>query len=405
MSRIPGAPETLDKALPATSVWATGGWWGVVARFLVHGLLVSTWVSRIPAVKGAIGLSDGALGLALLGSAIGSMAGIPVSGWLVSHFGSRRACTWSSAGYCLALLLPTTAGSAVQLFLALLVLGFAAGADDVAMNSQAVSMEKLLGEPSMSRFHGMFSFGGIAGAGLGAFIARLGVTAPRHLTAASGVILLLSLSTAPLLLEVGTAAPTVTPPRFSWRNLTAPLLLLSAIGFCIFLSEGAIADWTAVYLKQILRADAGTAAAGYAIFSAAMFLFRLAGDRITVKLGRAWTIRGGAMLAASGLGLVVLAPHPLWAMPGLAMAGAGYSSIIPLVFAAGGRVSGTSDGAGVATVSGLGYLGFLVGPPVIGFISQMTSLRFGLAFVVTLTALVAVLVGVVQRTGGKQAFG
>jgi MFS family permease len=251
----------------------------------------------------------------------------------------------------------------------------------------------------------MFSFGGIVGAGLGAVAARYGVAASRHLPTASALILLFSLSTAPLLIDAGIAAPAGGRPRFSLRHLSMPLLILSAIGFCVFLSEGAIADWTAVYLKQMLHADAGLASAGYAVFSAAMFVFRLAGDRITVKLGRAWTIRGGALLAASGLGLAILVPHPLWAMPGLAMVGAGYSSIIPLVFAAGGRVNKTSDGAGVATVSGIGYLGFLVGPPAIGFISQLTSLRFGLGFVASLTVLAAILVGLVQRTGGKGAFG
>src|SRR4051794_27944947 len=98
------------------SVWATPAWWAVLSRFLVHGLVVSTWVSRIPAIKDSVGLSNGALGLALLGSAIGSMAGIPLSGWLVGRFGSRRACTWSSAGFCLALMLPPFAGSGAQLF-------------------------------------------------------------------------------------------------------------------------------------------------------------------------------------------------------------------------------------------------------------------------------------------------
>jgi MFS family permease len=173
-------------------------------------------------------------------------------------------------------------------------------------------------------------------------------------------------------------------------------LALSLIGFCIFLSEGAIADWTAVYLKQVLRAGPGLASSGYAVFSAAMFVFRLAGDRITVWLGRAWTIRGGALLAAAGLTIALLVPDPLWALPGFALVGAGYSSIIPLVFAAGGRLSPLNPGAGVATVSGLGYLGFLVGPPAIGLVSELSSLRIGLSLVVALSLLAAALVNAVH---------
>ncbi|MDQ1468743.1 MAG: hypothetical protein QOJ99_223 [Bryobacterales bacterium] len=379
---------------PAASV-------GVVSRFLVHGLLVSTWVSRIPAMKESLHLSDGALGLVLLGIAIGSLLGIPTSGWLVGRFGSRRASTWTNAGFCLALVLPVLARDATQLFLALLLLGAMAGADDVAMNSQAVSLEKQLGTPVMSRFHAMFSLGGIVGAGIGALIAHVGIAAPVHLTAAAALILAFSLSTAPLLQEATTPAPSTTKARFRVRDLSVPLLALSVIGFCIFLSEGAIADWTAVYLKQILHADDGTASAGYAVFSAAMFIFRLAGDRITARLGRLWTIRGGALLAAAGLAIALIAPHPLWAFPGLAMAGAGYSSIIPVVFAAGGRVSPTNEGAGVAVVSGFGSLGFLAGPPAIGAVSQLSSLRAGLFLVVVLGLLASALVTVVARTTSR----
>ena len=219
------------------NVWTNVTLLAVVSRFLVHGLVVSTWVSRIPAIKGAIGLSDGALGLSLLGSAVGSLAGIPLSGWMVGHFGSRRASTWTSAGFCLALMLPAFTHDGLQLFMALFAFGAMAGADDVAMNSQAVSMEKQLGEPVMSRFHGMFSFGGIAGAGIGALIARYGIAAPVHLTAAAALILVFSLSTAPLLNEtrvLAAALPEGQKRGFSLRHISVPLLALSLIGFCIF---------------------------------------------------------------------------------------------------------------------------------------------------------------------------
>src|SRR5580704_3241842 len=147
----------------AASAGLARAWWAVAARFLIHGLAVSTWVSRIPSVKAGLHLGDGVFGFSLFGSAVGSVIGIPVCGWCVTRYGSRRACIWTSIGLCLALILPAFAVNATTLFAALFVFGAMLGANDVAMNSQAVTVEKLLGSPTMSRFHAMFSLGGIAG--------------------------------------------------------------------------------------------------------------------------------------------------------------------------------------------------------------------------------------------------
>ena len=187
--------------------------------------------------------------------------------------------------------------------------------------------------------------------------------------------------------------------RMQFTRPPRALIVLSAIGFCIFLSEGAIADWTAVYIRQVLHGGEGVAGLGYAVFSATMTIFRFCGDAITAKLGRAWTIRAGGLIAACGLAMVVIAASPIWALAGFAAAGAGFSSIIPVVFAAGGRVPSVSEAVGVATVSGIGYLGFLVGPPMIGFISELTSLRVGLAMLVVLSATAAILTSAVKDEG------
>ena len=371
-------------------------WWAVVARFLVHGLAISTWVSRIPSIKSSLHLNDGMFGLALLGSAVGSMIGIPVCGYVVSHYGSRRAATFTSSALCVALVLPAVAFNAWTLFAGLFVFGFMAGSNDVAMNSQGVAIERLMGAPTMSRFHAMFSIGGIVGAAIGGVIASQGISPQIHLPVAGALILAFAMATGPYLMETSPDAKTPSiRPRL--HHIPPALLVLSAIGFCIFLSEGAIADWTAIYLRQVLSAGPGLAAAGYAVFSGTMSVFRLLGDSISARLGAAWTIRGGAALAAIGLGSALLVHSPYAALPGIALTGIGYSSIIPLVFAGGGKVKHVGEGAGVATVSGLGYIGFLVGPPAIGFLSQMTTLRIGLAFVVFLSALAASLVSVVER--------
>ena len=366
-----------------------------MAAFLVHGLVVSTWVSRIASVKEALHLSDGVLGLALLGVAIGSIAAIPACGVLVTRFGSRRIAQWTSAGFCVSLIPLALAQNLSALVCGLVLYGVMAGANDVAMNAQAVGTEKMLPGPAMSRFHAMFSIGGILGAGAGGVVAGRAISPMFHLIGASVAILALAALASRYMIETRNGAEPHGHMRL--RHIPMSLVALSVIGFCIFLSEGAIADWTAVYLKQVLRSGDALAAAGYAVFSTTMAIFRLAGDAITLRLGRAWTIRMGGLIAAAGLAVVCAAESPYAALAGFAAAGAGFSSIVPVVFAAGGRIPGIGDGAGVATVSGLGYLGFLVGPPAIGFISELSSLRWGLFLLVALSGAAVAMVSLVQR--------
>jgi MFS family permease len=362
---------------------------------LAHGLIVSTWVSRIASVKSSLHLGDGALGLALLGTAIGSVAAIPVCGVLVARYGSRTAVRWTGLGFAIALALPAFAVNWVTLFLSLLIYGGLAGANDVAMNAQAVATEKLLGTPAMSRFHAMFSVGGIVGSALGGLIAGQGVSPSGHLVTGAALFAAIALFAPTLMIDTHDSGQSRAHGRL--RRIPPALVALSVIGFCIFLSEGAIADWTGVYLRQVIGADVGVAPLGYAVFSAAMAIFRLAGDAIVLKIGRAATIRFGGLIAAAGMLIAVLAHSTGWALAGFAAAGAGFSSIIPLVFAAGGRIEGVAEGVGVATVSGIGYLGFLAGPPAIGLISEVASLRAGLFLLVILSLTASLLVRVSER--------
>ncbi len=375
----------------------TAAWWAVVARFLLHGLIVSTWVSRIPAVQGSLGLTNAQLGLCLLGTAMGSVVAVPLTGWLVTRYGSKRVTMWSTVGFSLALIMPGLAINAATLFGSLSVFGAMAGANDVSINSQAVSMEAALGEPTMSRFHAMFSVGGMIGASLGGLVAAREVPPSVHLIIASAFFLLIAVFTAPLLLD----ANDNIGPRSSGlalRRVPPVLLTLTVIGFCMFLSEGAMADWTAVYLKQVLIAGPGVAAAGYAVFSAGMAVFRLFGDAITARLGPVRTVRAGALVAAAGLALALAAQSPGWALPGFALTGAGFSVIVPLVFGAGGHLRSIPRGAGIAIVSGSGYIGFLFGPPLIGLLAEQTSLRSALLLVVALSLLAASLARAVRAT-------
>ena len=227
-------------------------------------------------------------------------------------------------------------------------------------------------------------------------MASRGLPVAMHLAAAGIVCAVVAMVGRQLMVEPPAAPRPAQPPRKALFRFNPAVITLAIIGFCIFLSEGAMADWTAVYLRQVLHASIGLAPLGYAVFSAAMAIFRFRGDAITARIGRTRVVRWGGISAAAGIALAVCAPSPYWALAGFAAAGAGYSSIIPLVFAAGGRKGTVSEGQGVATVSGIGYLGFLAGPPAIGFISEMASLRAGLGVLVVLSALAAFLAPAVE---------
>ena len=378
------------------------GWWGTVVLFLVHGLVTSTWISRIPAVQSALGLNNGVLGITLLSGALGAVATIPITGWLVSRYGSKKVTTVSSILFCFAVSLPALAFNAVSLAAGLFLYGAIAAAMDVSMNAQGVEVEKALMKPSMSRFHAMFSFGAMAGAGIGGWIAARGFTPLSHFAVGGTVGAIGVIAICPLLIDTRESM-TEHAHRMPLNRIPRALLALSAIGFLILLSEGAMADWTAVYLRQELKTGPGLAAEGYAVFSAAMAIFRFAGDFITGRLGPFRTVCAGSLVAAGGLLFALSMPRAEWALPGFAAAGAGLSVIIPLVFGGGGRIESVSPGAGIATVTGIGYIGFIVGPPTIGFASQVFTLRFALGMVVVCCLLSALLSRFMRELQGAGA--
>ncbi len=348
-------------------------------------------MSRIPAIKSNLSLSDAQLGLTLLGMAFGSVIAISFCGWLITRIGSRAAATWSTVAFCLALAPLAIAPNAFALAMSLFVFGATAGTMDVAMNVQGVEVEQLLGKPIMSRLHAMFSFGGMAGAALGGLAAARQVAPLPHFVVSAVASLMLA-----GVFVRGMISVTAKTSEARWGHLPPELIAIAAIAFCMLLSEGAMSDWTAVYLRQTLLAGAGTAAAGYAVFSAAMAIFRLMGDAITLKLGDVRSVRTGSLVAAAGILTAILAPSAAWALPGFAATGAGFSIIVPIAFGAGGRVPGVNPGVGVATVTGIGYMGFIIGPPAIGFTAQAFTLRIGLGLVVIVCLIVALLSGKIR---------
>jgi len=362
--------------------------WAVAAMFLVNGALLANWVARIPAVQQRLGLSAGALGIALLGMAIGALAAFPVTGLLIAHYGGRRVTTGAALVYCTAVPLPGLAPSLPLLMVALIALGAGNGAMDVAMNAQGVAVEARYGRPIMSSFHGLWSVGGFAGALVGGVAAGAGIAPFPHLLGAAVVLVIAALIASRWLLPVAADAHSGAP---AFARPTRALLGLGVVAFCSALGEGAMADWSAVYLHTSLATSAAFAAAGYAGFSLAMTAGRLSGDRLTHRFGPVVLVRAGGLLAAVGLGVALVVGRAGPAVAGFALVGAGLSLVAPLVYSRAGRTPGVSAAAALAAVATMGYTGFLLGPPIIGAVAQALSLRDALGIIVLLGLAIAAL--------------
>lgn len=363
----------------------------VLAIFFIHGTVFSTWVSRIPAVQSSLALSPGRLGFALLGVAAGSIVSMPLAGWLIARFGSRPVTATASLWFCLALIPPAFAPSATALGLSLVLLGLGAGAMDVSMNAQGVVVERLAPKPMMSGFHAAFSVGGMAGAGAGGWIARAGVDVHRHFVFASVLFL------AVIAVAIRGLVPAGAESRSSHRafRLTPVIVGLGAIAFCFFLSEGAMADWSALYLARNLDAGPAEAAGGYALFSLAMAIGRIGGDSLRARFGSVVLVRNGSLLAASGLALALVAARTPWALAGFSLVGFGCSIIVPICFAAAGNLAESTGGA-LAAVVAAGYMGLFAGPPMIGMVADAVTLPRALFVVVGLLLVGAALSGMVK---------
>ncbi len=369
----------------------------VSAIFFINGLTVSNWLARIPAAQAQLGLSEGRLGFALLGMAVGALVAMTAVGWVVARSGSRPVTTVSVLVLCVALPLPALASNALWLGLALVVLGASNGALDVAMNAQGVAVERRYRRPILSSFHAAFSAGGLLGASTGGFAAYLKIDPLPHLAGVGLLLIVPALFVSRRLLPASAdmalgerGAGVVRPSR--------RLVLLGAIGFCGLLGEGAVADWSAVYLDSALTTGPALAAAGFAAFSLTMTVGRLLGDRLVQAWGPVEVTRRGGALAGGGLGAALLVDHPIAAVIGFACVGAGLAAIVPVIFSAAGGLPSVAPGPAIAAVSVAGYTGFLVGPPLIGLTAEVVGLPVALG-------VVALIVGVIVPLAANVAPG
>ena len=375
-------PGALRRARMATLVY-----------FLVLGLADSVWLVRIPAVKQNLGLSDGLLGVALLAAPVGQVVIAAFADRLIDRFGSA----WPTMVGAVAIsLLPVAfglAGSLGVLMAALFVYGLAGGLMDVAMNAQAVRVERGYRRPMINSFHACYSFGGLAGALLGGLFAWAGV-GPALTFAAVGVPLAVTAVLVRRGLLRGPEARDGPPPagqpapagppepqagtRARRRGTALRIVVLGLLALCSLLGEGAAGGWSAVYLRDNLGTSAAFAALGYAAFSVTMATGRLFGDRLTARFGPARLISGCGLVAAIGLAVALVTASPAAGLVGFALCGAGLSSTFPQLLSVAGNVETSRSGTGIARVAGAGYLGLLSGPVLIGGAASLVGLRLAL---------------------------
>jgi predicted MFS family arabinose efflux permease len=369
---------------------------GITAVFFIDGALFASWASRIPALSARTGASTGALGLALLAPAVGALIAIPIVGRLLPGRPSRLFCRGAVAALMLAVVLPALAHSIPALAAALFVVGLANSTLDLTMNAQGVSVERSLDRPILSSLHAAFSFGGFAGAGLGALAAGLDVSPFAHLAVAAllfGVPGLLATRSLLPRDEDGDARA----PALRWRRLPTRLVLIGVACFFSLLAEGGAANWSAKLVHDALAGSAAIGALAYAVFSIAMGSGRLAADRLWARWGAAGLLRRSGALAAVGFAAGLALGTPASAIAGFAALGLGLAGVVPTLFRAAARQPGVATGPALAAVSSLGYLGFLAGPPMIGGVAQLTSLRLASGLLVVAGVLVVLLADVVER--------
>jgi HAD superfamily hydrolase (TIGR01509 family) len=357
--------------------------------FFADGLLIGSWAARIPAVQRQADLTSGKLGLALFAMSLGALLAMPTAGRLSERIGSRPVTLAALAGGAIALALTALAGALFTLAAALFLFGAGFGAVNVAANAQGIALERMSERSILSSFHAAFSFGGLAGAGLGALAAGAGIDPLGHFAA---VALAIGLSA---LLAAGRLLPPEADDREPTPILARPqraLLVLGAAAFFTLMAEGAAADWSAVYLDS-LGAGAAVAALAYTAFSLAMASSRVFGDRLNGRFGPVALARGGGLLAAAALALALVSGSTPAALVGFAAMGAGLGVVVPVLFRAAGSTPGVSAAAGVAAVSTIGWFGFLAGPPAIGVTADAVGLRSALVIVVIGTVGLAVLAG------------
>jgi len=345
--------------------------------FYIQGVVFGSWASRIPDLKDQLHLGEGALGTILFLLPMGQLTMMPFSGRIVTRFGSRNVLRVALMGYSFILLLIGQVQSAWQLSLCLYLFGLIGNLCNISVNTQGVNAETIHHKPVFSTFHGLWSLGGFTGALVGWLMIRYQVSPSTHFP-----FITLFVWVNDYIFQrnlIPRQAVSTVIPKYRFRLPQGQLMLLGLIAFCCMSVEGCMFDWTGVYFRQVVLADERFVSAGYAAFMITMSAGRFMGDRMSVRFGRKRWVMISGVLITLGIGLTVLMPSIVPAVIGCMLTGIGVSSIIPLMYSTAGKDTQIASGIAIASVAGIGYLGFLLGPPIIGHTAEAVGLRYSFA--------------------------
>lgn len=346
----------------------------VNAFFFINGFIFANWASRIPRLQEVYGMDNSALGYILLAHSIGAFIAMPGTGWLIHRYGSDRITFLSGLFYAISFLMLSNSPSYWVLFLPFFMMGATSGVLDVAMNAQAVDIERLYHKPIMTFFHALFSIGMVFGGLSGSLFTKLGWELTPHFTmvALFSALTMFLVRKALLPETIQNAAKEDQPFLMLPRG---PVIALGFIAFCCMIGEAAMSDWSTNYMKNIMLSPESSAAFGLTAFAAAMTTGRLIGDRARAKYGDKKMLIAGTILSIIGLFLVLLKLHFVTVLIGFAIVGLGLSNIVPIVYSLSGDLEGIPTGVGIAMATTIGYSGFMIGPPVIGFLADRWDLH------------------------------
>lgn len=344
------------------------------------GLCFSSWASRIPNIKTLLHLNDAQLGNVLFALPVGLMASLPISGWMVTRFGSKVMVIAGLILYAATLSMLGMVSTVLQLVITLFVFGLAANLVNISVNTQAVLVESSYGRSIMASFHGAWSLAGFTGAAIALGLISIGITLPVHFYIMTLLVFVL-IALFQKNLFAASKAPASQPVFVKPDKL---LLQLGLIGFFGMASEGAMFDWSGVYFQKIVQPPAVLVPLGFTAFMSTMAGGRFIGDYVTNRIGRKRTLQISGILIASGLGIAVAFPSLITATIGFLLVGFGVSSVVPLVYAAAGRSGSMPAGMALAAVSSVSFLGFLLGPPMIGWIAETANLKYSFALIAVL---------------------
>jgi predicted MFS family arabinose efflux permease len=366
--------------------------------FAVHGCVVGSFAARIPWIASHIGVGVGRLGVALVMPGIGALVAMPFSGRLAHRYALRPFAAVTIVAFCGCLVLPPLASSLAVLCVFLLASGAAAGLSDMAMNAEGVLVERLYGRSVMSSLHGFWSVGVLAGSAVSALSSHGGVDTRLQFAVEAVVLAAVAATASRLLLNDPISSEGPAPPHFALP--TRPVVLIGLVGLCAVFGEQAGTDWSAVYIRRELGGSASVAALAVSAFAATMAAARLFGDRVIRRLGPVATVRLSGICAATGVVAIVVAPGLAVGLAGFALLGIGVALVVPLVFAAAGRV-GPHPARSIAGVAGVAYASGLVAPGIIGGIAAASSLTVAFCLVAGLVAVMGLAAGVLRSSNGE----